>query len=147
MSRSTGLRMSNRGNRGGITIETVEILPSTLPFYILLRKSLRQQRSGCIHVATGVVLRVVFSGLGGGSGCTERLSKWGESRAESEKKQVSSGEKLSSTSQTRPGLQPGAAASSQTSGSGSTVPSESQTVFHLGCRRRPQKLQRGASKL
>lgn len=58
--------MSNRGNRGGITIETVEILPSTLPFYILLRKSLRQQRSGCIHVATGVVLRVVFSGLGGG---------------------------------------------------------------------------------
>lgn len=55
----------------------------------------------------------------------------------SDKKQVSSGEKPSSTSQTRRGVQTGAAASSQTSGSGPTFPSGAQTLFHLECRRRP----------
>lgn len=77
----------------------------------------------------------------------DRMSKWGESWAEAEKKRVSSGEKLSSTSQMRRGVQTGAAASPRTLGSGPTIPSESQTVFHLECRRIPQKFQKGVWKL
>lgn len=108
-----------------------------LVFYTFAIKSVNSKVVASILCENGT-LEMCKGVFGGGSGRVEGRQ---EESAEADKR-VSSGEKLSSTSQTRRGAETGAAAAA----SGPAAPPESQRVFHLGWRRRPQKFQKGARK-